>query len=55
MQIFLEEFGQTIGFPDDFSNDQIKNAIENEIIPQLRRKKEEERLAEIQRKRDDRV
>ena len=53
MQIYLEEFGKTIGFPDDFSEDQIRNAIQSDIVPRLRREREEERQAEIQKKRDE--
>jgi len=53
MQVYLEEFGKTIGFPDDFSQDQIKNAIKSNIIPQLRREEEEKRQEEIQKKRDE--
>ena len=53
MQIYLEEFGRTVGFPDDLSEAEIQRAIETEVIPQLRLEQEEEREAEIQRKRDE--
>ena len=51
--IFLEEFGTTIQFPDNFDDSQITSAIEKEIIPQLRREAEEEEQSRSSKAKDN--
>jgi hypothetical protein len=51
--VFLEEYGSTIEFPEDFSGDQIRNAIEKEIIPQLKKQQDEQRAAAERKRKDE--
>ena len=45
-EIYIKQFNQTVAFPDEFTDDQIKDAIQSNILPQLEQEDEERRRKE---------
>ena len=52
-RVFIEQFGTHVNFPDEFSRDEIADAIKTNVIPELTRRDEERRKAEAQRRKDE--
>ena len=52
-RVFIEQFGTHVNFPDEFSRDEIADAIKTNVIPELTRRDEERRKAEAERRKDE--